>query len=548
MARQAESSAPFRGLSIRTHLIAFGLLCFLPAFIAAAFGGLDLAKRERDRVQVDLRRLVEGFSVAVDAEITQLTKSLQALATSRALAEGDHDAFRAQALRVAQDNDAAIALRDTSGRHILNTWTEPGSAPLTVTTDAVLRTADRTVIATGQPALSDLYMGAAGGRHFVSVVIPIQRGGEVSALLSIAVTPERITRQLRLGSLASTGWLAAVAGSDMRVIARTRDLDRFVGVPATGDLAAAIRERREGVLPSVTLDGVAVLTAFRKGANGWSTIVAVPEVVLNGPVMRVTRVLVVAGLIVVVVTVLGGWFYGRFIGSELATLAENARRMQSHVPLKPFQLRIGEVAMAQQALTQAGQNADELLRELDHRVKNTLSVVQAIAARTVSDPREKTTMTGRIAALTRAHEALSQARWEGVALDRLLRGILEDAGLGATMAGPGLTLSPRATTALAQVFQELADNARVHGALRAPAGRVDVAWVIDGEAFRLTWSERNGPPAPETYTRGFGLKVAELCTVRQLNGTLSITAATEGWTIVLAIPLQSPLGVAATPA
>lgn len=548
MARQAESSAPFRGLSIRTHLITFGLLCFLPAFLAAAFGGLDLAKRERDRVQEDLRRLVEGFSVAVDADITQLTKTLQALATSRALAQGDYDAFRSQALRVAQENDAAIALRDPSGRHILNTVTEPGSAPMPVTTDAVLRAADRKAIATGQPALSDLYMGAAGRRYLVSVVIPIRRDGEVSTLLSVAVTPERIARQLRLGSLASAGWLAAVVGSDMRVIARTRDLDRFGGVPATGDLIAALRERGEGVLPSVTLDGVAVLTAFRTGANGWSTIVAVPEVVLNGPVMRVTRLLVVAGLAVVFVTVLGGWFYGRFIGRELATLAENARRMQSHVPLKPFQLRIGEVAMAQQALTQAGQNADELLRELDHRVKNTLSVVQAIAARTVSNPREKATMTGRVAALTRAHEALSQAKWAGVALDRLLRGILDDAGLGATMAGPGLTLSPRATTALAQVIQELADNARTHGALAAPEGCVDVTWVIEGETFRLTWSERNGPPVRETYRPGFGLKVVELCIVRQLNGTLSITPAAEGWTIVLTIPLCSALGIAATPA
>lgn len=548
MEGRSETGGASRGFSIKIHLIAFGLLCFLPAFVAAAVGGLDLAKRERDRVQDDLRRLVEGFSIAVDSEVNQLSKSLQALATSRALAQGDHEAFRTQALRVAEDNEAAIALREPSGQHIFNTVMEPGASPAPVTNDPVMRAADERAIATGRPAISDLHMATGARQPFVSVVMPVLRDGRAVALLSIAVTPERITRQLRLGPLAPAGWLAAVAGTDMRVIARTRDLDRFVGVPATGDLAATIRQSREGVLPSVTLDGVAVLTAFRTGENGWTTIVSVPEAVLNGPVRRVTWLLAVAGLIVLLATVMGGWVYGRFIGRELDTLAENARRMQRHTSLKPFKLRIKEVATAQQALTQAGHNADELLRELDHRVKNTLSVVQAIAARTVSDAREKRTMTGRVAALTRAHEALSQARWEGVALERLLRGILDDAGLGAAIGGPALILSPRATTSLAQVFQELVDNARMHGALTVPEGRVDVAWTLAGDAFELTWAERNGPPVPDTFKPGFGLKVVELCVVRQLNGVLDVRAAPAGWTVVMTIPLRSPLGVAATPA
>ena len=546
MSGRGEASGSSRGLSIKIHLIAFGLLCFLPAFVAAAVGGLDLAKRERGRVQEDLRRLVEGFSIAVDAEMAQLTKSMQALATSRALSDGDFEAFRSQAMQVAQDNDAAIALREPSGQHIFNTVIEPGTAPMPLTSDPVMRAADARAIATGQPVTSDLYVATGARRPFVSVVMPIVKDGKVAALLSIAATPERVTRQLRLGPLGQAGWLGAVVGTDNRVIARTGELDRFVGAPATGDLAAAIKASRAGVLPSVTLDGVAVLTGFRTGANGWTTIVAVPEAVLNEPVRRVTQLLTVAGLIVLLVTVTGGWIYGRFIGRELDTLAENARRMQRHTPLKPFKLSIREVATAQQALTQAGHNAEELLRELDHRVKNTLSVVQAIAARTVSDPGEKRTMSGRVAALTRAHEALSQARWEGVALDRLLRGILDDAGLGATMGGPALTLSPRATTSLAQVVQELADNARSHGALTVPEGRVDVTWTLVGDAVELTWVEKNGPAVPDTFKPGFGLKVAELCVVRQLNGVLAIRPATTGWTVVMTIPLRSPLGVAAT--
>jgi two-component sensor histidine kinase len=540
---RSEEDRPEWGSSIKAHLIAFGLVCFLPAFIAGALVSIRLADRERASVVNDAMRLVESFSHAVDAEIAGLARALQALATSRALAHGDLASFRNQAARVADNDDVVVALRDRDGRMITEAVGPAGGRTAELTLNPVLRSADERALATRRLVVTDLFADP-GGRPVVGVVLPVLRDGEVTALLTMAVKPERIARELRLGALAEKGWLAAVVGSDARVIARTRDQDRFIGVAATGDLADALKEHGEGTLSSVTLDGVAVFTAYRRSDMGWATVVSVPSTVLNAPVRSVVMLLLAIGALVLAATVAGGWAYGRIIGRELQTLADNASRIRKHAPLKPFKLRISEVAAAQHALTEAGRNADGLMRELDHRVKNTLSVVQAMAARTVRDAREQRTLTGRINALTQAHEALSQSRWEGVFLERLVRMILDDVSVAADIAGPALILTPRATTALAQVFQELGDNARLHGALAGPEGRLAIHWTVSEQHLQVVWSER-GRPGPEHFTPRFGLKVVELCVVRQLNGTVSVSPSQDGWDVTLVVPLESPLGVAA---
>ena len=542
----AQNIKPKRGYQLRVHLIIFGLICFLPAFIAVWLVGWNLARAEQHRVEAQALRIAQDFSGDIDGEIAMLTKALQALSSSPALEARDFARFRAQAVTVAADNDATIALRDLSGRHIVNTLQPYGTAPAATTTDPVLREADRRAIATGRPVATDLYTGAVGRRFYVTVDLPIIENGAAAYLLSMAVTPERIIAKLDLGALAQEGWLAAVVGSDGRVLARTRDFERFAGRPATGDLAAAIKRQPQGALRSVTLDGVAVHTVFQAGRQGWTTVVSVPEDVLRAPVDRLYVVLALVGALVLGTTLVGAWGYGRLIGSELATLAENALRISSHRPLKPFSLTVSEVAAAQRAFAQASEKSDQLLRELDHRVKNTLSVVQSIALRTVSDKQEQAALAGRIAALSRAHEALSEARWEAVPLEALLRAVASSEDAALATQGPPVLLPARTATCLAQVWQELCANARQHGALTRPEGKVEARWEIAGGMLRFVWKE-SASSVPMELRPGFGLKIVELGVVRQLNGTVSVSPAPEGWSVTVEVPLRSELGVAVIP-
>lgn len=533
-----------RGLPLRVHLVIFGLICFIPASVAVWFVGVNLARAEQRRVEGQAFRIVQDFSRAVDAEVSSLTKALQALSSSPALEMRDHARFREQAAVVARDNEATIALRELSGRHVINTLLPYGTSPMPVTADPVLTAADRRAIETRMPVSTDLYIGVTGKRPYVTVVMPVVSGGEVVALLSMAVTPERIGEKLRLGALAEEGWLAAVVGADGRVIARSRDADRFVGQPATGDLARAITVARSGSLRSVTLDGVAVFTAFQVGDGGWTTVVSVPEDVLNAPVSRLYGFLGLVASLVVAATLLGTWAYGRLLGGELSTLAENARRMSAHRPLEPFSLKVSGVAAAQQAFAEASETSDKLLRELDHRVKNTLSIVQSIAQRTVANRAEKAALSGRIAALSRAHEALSEARWDGVLLEGLLRSVCSAERIPITAEGPDVLLTARTATSLAQAWQELCSNARQHGVMATEAGTVATRWKIEDGTLLFEWRE-DGAQVETDYEPAFGLKIVDLCVVRQLNGTVSITPGASGWLVRLAFPLESELGVAA---
>ncbi len=486
MARFRKSSF---SLPLRVHLLLFGLTCFLPASIAIAYVGFDLARTEQRRVEDQARRIAVDFTRGVDGEVESLTRAMRVLASSPALLARDFRSFRDQAVIVARDNDAGIALRNLDGRHIVNTLTPFGTTPMPFTQDPVLLEADRRAIASRQPVMSNLYMGAAGRRAYVSVDLPVIENGEVVFLLSLAMTPERITSQLRLNELAAEGWLSSVVGTDNRVIARTRDLERFVGQRATGDLVTAMNRTGSGHLRSVTLDGVAVFSVFTTGQTGWRTVVSVPEDSLNAPVRKLVWLLLAMAGLVLAATILGAWAYGRLLGAELSTLADNARRMGKHEPLRPYSLKVREVATAQQAFAEVSEKADALLRELDHRVKNTLSVVQTLAGRTVAEPVSRAVLAGRISALNRAHEALSANRWSEVPLEQLARAVCAGPAGGVALAGPPVQLMPRTTISLAQVFQELAANAVRHGALAQEGGRASLTWGVSEGWVRLVWQE-----------------------------------------------------------
>lgn len=530
-----------QGLPLKAHLALFCLVCFIPACLAVAAIGLNLAHEEQDRVEREAARLVAEFSGTVETEVSALTRVTLALATSPALASEDYPLFREQAVAVAAANGASIALRRADGQHIVSTIVPLGTDPMPVTNDPVLRRADMRALETKSPAVSDLYVGISGRVPFVSIVVPVVSPKSGTLLLTLAVRPERIAERLRLGERAAQGWLAAIAGSDSRVIGRTRDLDRFVGQPATGDLAKAMQRSSSGSLLSTTLDGVAVFTAFQRGAQGWTTVVSVPVAVLEQPVRTLIHSLLVIGAVTLLATAAGASAYGTYLGRQVALLAENAGRIGRHVPLKPFDWVVRELGLAQQALAQASEKTESLLRELDHRVKNTLAVIQSLATRTVSDPGDRETLAGRVAALAHAHEALSQRRWEAVPLRDLVGAVCVPHGERLTRSGPAVSLTPRATTALAQVLQELWANAQEHGALSG-TGSVALQWQVADGTLSFRWQESGGPPASGP-ARGLGLKLAELCVVRQLNGRLEVAAAPEGWTVTFAVPLQSELGV-----
>ncbi|MET0271878.1 MAG: HWE histidine kinase domain-containing protein [Phenylobacterium sp.] len=165
-----------------------------------------------------------------------------------------------------------------------------------------------------------------------------------------------------------------------------------------------------------------------------------------------------------------------------------------------------------------------LMSELDHRVKNVLATVQALALQTA----KRTTSLegflqnfgGRLKAMASANELLTAARWRGAAIDHLAAAELGALAPGQTRwEGPELFLTPRAANALSLALHELATNAVKFGALAAESGHVDVRWkrLADG-GFELLWTESGGPTVFPPARRGFGSTLLEQVTGRELNG------------------------------
>jgi PAS domain S-box-containing protein len=183
-----------------------------------------------------------------------------------------------------------------------------------------------------------------------------------------------------------------------------------------------------------------------------------------------------------------------------------------------------------------------LAREVDHRSKNLLMIVQAILRLTPATDISQyaRAIEDRIHALSRVHDLLAKNRWEGAHLDVLVREELA-AFLSARpgkvqVSGPPVRLKPEAAQGIAMVLHELATNAAKYGALSADSGALSVAWTADGDSLRLTWTERGGPPVEPPSRHGFGSTLLRGTIERQLGGEIEVRWEREGLSAALRIP------------
>ena len=193
---------------------------------------------------------------------------------------------------------------------------------------------------------------------------------------------------------------------------------------------------------------------------------------------------------------------------------------------------------------------EQMVRELDHRVKNTLASVQSIARQTFrSSPTTEAfveAFDGRLQSLSRAHELLTRGRWGPADLQEVLgqalgRGDRANADQVRAV-GPQVKLRPETALSFLMTFHELATNARRHGALSREQGVVEVEWNIDRRArpaaLEVNWRERGGPPILDPGRRGFGARLVEHALPAALGGTAQLELKPEGLSYRLRAPLS----------
>jgi len=243
----------------------------------------------------------------------------------------------------------------------------------------------------------------------------------------------------------------------------------------------------------------------------------------------------------------------RTMGTDLPLLAQRADGLEFPVDIMLSPIKIEQRLMVLAAVRdmtepkRAKAREQLLVREVTHRAKNILNVVQAITNQTVASSLEDFTLrlSGRIQSLSASHELLVTNEWQNVPLADLVRvqlahfGDLADARIA--VRGPDLRVTARAAQAIGMALYELAANAAKYGALSTNRGHVDIEWRLEpagasGHRFTMGWSESGGPTVVAPTRRGFGSSVLSQLTQMSLGADVTLEYPPTGVVWRLACP------------
>ncbi len=321
--------------------------------------------------------------------------------------------------------------------------------------------------------------------------------------------------------------------------------ERTSAETATARLAAIVESSDDAII-SKTLDGTIV--SWNRGATrifGYEA-----EEMIGQPIVR----LIPAALRQEEERILAQLARGEHIQHfETKRVAKNGRQLDISLSVSPVRDKSGRITGAAKVARDITERkrADRqqmlLLQELNHRVKNTLATVQAIANQSLLHAKRPgdfaASFSGRIQALARAHALLTDRTFEGAEIGALVRDQVmlgdgrDDARV--TFSGPVITLNAQITAQLALVLHELGTNARKYGALSVGGGRLSISWELQTNGRRhlaINWKEGRGPKVIAPATAGFGTTLLQQ-TVQALGGEISMRYEATGMTCVIGLPL-----------
>jgi two-component sensor histidine kinase len=471
----------------------------LPLIIFAV--GIVLNHYEHDRRDASRRVLdtVRSIRLVLDTEMQRMTGGLQVLSLTNTLRDGDFDSFRRMASGFLEQygKDGVVLVADREGHQLFSSAT-PDTANLPVRNN---REIVEKVFSTGKPNYSNLFVGAVKKQMIVTVEVPVMRDGDV--IFDISFSPpiglfQSIIEQQR----PSKDWTISIFDSEGTNFARVPNPQETIGKRASPSLYVEMFQNPEATVPTISLEGVPLITSFaRSSLTGWTVAAGVAESSLVAPLWRNLAITSVMGAVLLMV--------GLAFAVRMAT-----------------QIARGEMLH------------NLLIEELNHRVKNTLAVLQSIATQTFrsASRAERDKFEGRLGALAEAHNLLSQEKWQGAELREVIARVLQPYLLNnperVRMFGPQVPLSPRLAVVLSMIVHEIATNAAKYGALSNDTGTVTVDWEIleeaDGRKLRLIWTEAGGPPVTAPVQRGFGSRLIERSTRDQLGGEATVDFLPRG--------------------
>ncbi|MEA2987265.1 MAG: hypothetical protein QOD94_3519 [Alphaproteobacteria bacterium] len=541
-----------RSLSIRLHLAIYGALIVLPLLAAALLIAKLYVDQAREALTIQAHDIVADATAAIDQELNRYRLALQVLASSEALAEGKFEQFYLGAKALSQSvTDSAIALRRTDGGAIFVT-SLPFGAPVPDMTDPGLLAADRLAIEHRSPVISDLVTSPVRP-NIVALEMPVVANGKVTYLLTLAISPKGVLDILAT-HLQGSRWLMGVVDNNDRIIARSWDNERVAGQKASDDFLRNT-PAKSGTFIGTTLEGVTVFNVYRRSdLSGWRIAAGIPLSELEAPLYRSLLMLAFVTTLGFVASLILAFFYARALARPLRQLRGMAEAGGSNAKTVPTGIAeldgvTGTLMRSIIVLKDRDRARARTVNELNHRMKNMLAIIQAIAnetrRRATSLEQFGKAFEDRLIALARSHEALGDPQWHSGDLAELItqccRPFCDETRL--ELQGPPVELAAKAAVGIGMVIHELATNAAKYGALSLPIGKVKVHWDMPEEdglrILRLQWQEQNGPPRPSARKEGFGSVLLRSIIEHDLGGRLDMIFSRDGLLVIACIPMTA---------
>ncbi|MBC7994531.1 MAG: PAS domain-containing protein [Rhizobacter sp.] len=368
--------------SIQARIQLLVVACMVPAWLLAVGVSYFSYERDRDAVVSATVQTARSMTQGVERELATSIAVLQALSTSTRIDDNDLRRFQeraAQTLRYSGGDN--ILLVDTQLR-VLVSAVSPFGEPLPPLRD------DRfpQVMALGQPAVSNFFVGQVSKRPQIAVAVPVMRAGKAVGRLEMLFSPTRFAQILERQGLPA-GWTAAVIDKQGVIVARNRNAEPFVGKPTAAALLDQLNQRGEGSFHGRTQDGVEVMGCFsRSSTYGWSLAIGVPNAELDAKLRRTLLLYAVGSLVLLTLVFVLARRIGRGIAQPIQALIAPAlaigRGEEATIAASPVReaTELGQALQhAQQLLLQreqARQQAEASLSDSQSRLRMALDASQ----------------------------------------------------------------------------------------------------------------------------------------------------------------------------
>lgn len=527
--------------SITSYLTLLAAAIAVPLIAFATFLFVEIEANERKELRERATTDARALGRIVERHLTDMTSTLRLLAVFPELEDGDLRGFQNRTQHILSSHSMYLILMDETGQQLLNTRV-PYGTPLGPTSNVAALEA---ALSSGKTTVSDIFFGKTGGEWVFNVIMPLPENlRDVGAALVLTQGTDQVQAVLSR-EMISPGWSAAVIDQTDMVIASS-------GASGLPTATAFPADPHNGF--SRHSDAVEFEHGGEAMVSGYAKLPSFPwVVVVSGPIASVQssvvtwKLLIFGSIAFIAMSMLLAYLVARQLSRSVRQLSRMAERMGRGEIVAPLETRVLEVNQIAVALCNASFDRSEaenrvhlLLRELVHRTKNVLTLVQAIlrqiARQSATKEEFQEAADSRLQGLAQSVELLAQENWYGVSMHSLIDQHLTTVGVSLNQRaidGEDFVLGVSAVQNLGLVLHELATNSIKYGALQSPLGCIRISWTSaddrrDEPGVLLEWKEEGGPPVTPPERSGFGSVIIERHAAAAFSASVTLEYRPDG--------------------